>query len=294
MNKKDIKNNGIARYFTLRRGLLVLGAVLFLQGCGIKFWYNRLDWVVPWYVDDYVELTSSQETRLEELMVTKTRWHRSQELPRYIEWLEHLSRDIEQGSVAANYEAHNEQMRDFFRTLLEEVGLEVVAIMTELSDQQVEELLETLADNDAEYLEDYREESEQERIEDRTENIEDSLKEWIGRLTQEQKGMVAQWAMSLKSTTEERMAYRARWQNALATTLENRADESGEAAVKQLFRGFEQYQSEQLKAAYAHNREVNKAYLLELYETLTDKQKKRMLNRLNSYKEDFVELLDDD
>lgn len=294
MTKKGLKNNGLGRFLTLRRGLLVLGVVLFLQGCGIKFWYNRLDWVVPWYVDDYVELTSTQETRLEELMVTKTQWHRRQELPRYIDWLEQLSQDIEQGSVAANYEAHNAQMRDFFRTLLEEVGLDVVVMMTELSDQQVEDLLKTLAENDADYLEDFREESEQERLEERTEDIEDSLKEWVGRLTEAQKDMVAQWATELKSTAEERMAYRARWQKALATILENRSDESSEQAVKQLFKNFEHYQSEQLKAAYEHNRNVNKTYLLNLYETLTDKQKKRMLNRLNNYKEDFLDLLEDD
>ena len=41
-------------------GILLIG-LLALTGCSSKFAYNNFDWLVYWYVDDYVELTNEQE-----------------------------------------------------------------------------------------------------------------------------------------------------------------------------------------------------------------------------------------
>ena len=95
--------------------LTLIAAVLLLQGCSIKFWYNRLDWVVPWYVDDYVELSGQQEEQLEKLMLLKTEWHRKNELPRYIAWLDSLDKDIRNKQVEQRYDFHRQQLSNFYQ-----------------------------------------------------------------------------------------------------------------------------------------------------------------------------------
>ncbi len=43
------------------RNFLVVCCLLLLSACsGTTFFYNRLDFFIPWYVDDYVELEREQ------------------------------------------------------------------------------------------------------------------------------------------------------------------------------------------------------------------------------------------
>ena len=42
--------------------ILTLALLLLLGACsGTTFVYNRLDFLLPWYVDDYAELNGEQE-----------------------------------------------------------------------------------------------------------------------------------------------------------------------------------------------------------------------------------------
>ena len=65
----------------LRRGLwhTVVGLLLLcvLAGCSsTSFFYNRLDFFVPWYLGDYVSLDRSQDELLENQLQPFLAWHR--------------------------------------------------------------------------------------------------------------------------------------------------------------------------------------------------------------------------
>ena len=38
---------------------------ILLTGCSSKFAYNNIDWLMYWYIDDYVELDKSQKSLLD-------------------------------------------------------------------------------------------------------------------------------------------------------------------------------------------------------------------------------------
>ena len=64
---------------------LLLASLLLLAACSsTTFFYNRLDFILPWYVDDFAELNGEQEKYLDELLAPFLHWHRAQELPRYL------------------------------------------------------------------------------------------------------------------------------------------------------------------------------------------------------------------
>ncbi|PWK51828.1 DUF6279 family lipoprotein [Pleionea mediterranea] len=274
--------------------LTLIAAVLLLQGCSIKFWYNRLDWVVPWYVDDYVELSGQQEEQLEKLMLLKTEWHRENELPRYIAWLDSLDKDIRNKQVEQRYDFHRQQLSNFYQNLVDELAGDFASLMVQLSDQQVNELFIELEQMDQETLEEFNELSAEELFEQKDENIADGVSEWIGRLSNEQKMIVTEWASQVQSTTLERMAYRKRWREAMREALKTRQQEQGANSIQSVMVNAQSLQGDVLKAMYQNNRELTQHYLIRIYDTLSDKQLKRLLAKISDYKEDFTDLMDDD
>lgn len=276
-----------------RRWWVLLVAVLLLQGCGLKFWYNRLDWVVPWYVDDYVELTDGQEERLEQLMRLKTEWHRSEELPKYVAWLDQLKQDIEQGDIESIYDGHYRRMIDFYWTLLEQLTSDFAEMMVGLSDEQVSQLIKALEERDQKSLKRHQKRDDEDRLELREDDIKDGLGEWVGRLSKSQKQLADQWAKELQPTLELRLEYRKIWRERLTDVLHYRQQPDSVEQLKDLFVNASDLQSNDLKQRYRHNREVTRRYLIKFYDTMSAKQKRRLLARIEDYREDFQDLMDD-
>ena len=58
--------------------------LIFLTGCSsTTFIYNRIDFLLPWYLASYVDLSRDQKQYLDEILIPFFSWHRHEELPRY-------------------------------------------------------------------------------------------------------------------------------------------------------------------------------------------------------------------
>lgn len=272
--------------------IMVLG-IFFLQACGIKFWYNRLDWVVPWYLDDYVELTSEQEDTLEKLLAIKTEWHRSNELPKYVSMLNRMEADIKSGAITQTYERYRRDMRGFYNTLLDEMSDDLVAQTASLTDQQVKQLMDNLDKEAKEQYEELKETKEEDRQNERLERLEDSFSEWIGSLDDKQEELIKEMASLLKSSGEATYQYRAKWRDAFRTALAERTTKSGQAAIKSLITDPYQVGGEEMNQIREYNGNIYKEYQLKIYRTLSAKQKRHLLEEIADYREDFEDLIDD-
>ena len=67
---------------------------LLLAGCTVRLLYSWLDWIIPWKLDDYFQLTPVQRTLLDSELRGLLRWHRQAELPGYVITLRALSYDL--------------------------------------------------------------------------------------------------------------------------------------------------------------------------------------------------------
>lgn len=56
--------------------LLVIAFSFLLSACSSSFIYNNLDWLLYWYLDDYITLTSEQRSQLDDRVETWQAWHR--------------------------------------------------------------------------------------------------------------------------------------------------------------------------------------------------------------------------
>ncbi|HBX55541.1 MAG TPA: hypothetical protein DEH10_09155, partial [Pseudomonas sp.] len=69
--------------------LLVLVASLLLSACSrIGLAYRNLDWLVPWRLNDYLNLNSEQQAWLKPRIQSHLTWHCSRELPLTLDWLQ--------------------------------------------------------------------------------------------------------------------------------------------------------------------------------------------------------------
>ena len=81
----------------LRNATAAVLAMLFLSACTSGFVYNRLDWLIPWYVDGYVDLTRAQRDVLRAQLEPRLAWDREEELARQ----QALQREAEEQRRAA-------------------------------------------------------------------------------------------------------------------------------------------------------------------------------------------------
>lgn len=273
--------------------LIILASIFLLQSCGLKFWYNRLDWVVTWQVDDYVELTDQQEEKLEALVREKLQWHRTTQLPRYIALISELEQDLGTEAINQKYEYYQDQFIDFYRTAADEVTSELVEQVADLDDSQVAELSRNLNNEASKRKKKFDESDPDERLEDVEDNIADGFKDWAGKLTKSQKSIIKQWVKEMQPTAELRFEYTNKWRVAMDYALAARNTEQGKANILELILNPRSLQSEELQSRYKSNQTLEKRYILELHSTMTKKQKKRFLRKLKSYREDFQDLMDD-
>ena len=83
-----------------RKLIAVVLLTLLVAGCTMSFTYNHLDWLIPWYVDDYVDLSRQQRQLLQGQLGPVLQWHREEELERYLEILDQIEADLA-GEVSA-------------------------------------------------------------------------------------------------------------------------------------------------------------------------------------------------
>ena len=53
---------------TFKKIIIISLLSISLTACmGVKFTYNNLDWVIPWYLDDYLSLNDQQDDSFDSL-----------------------------------------------------------------------------------------------------------------------------------------------------------------------------------------------------------------------------------
>lgn len=264
-----------------------------LQGCSLQFWYNRLAWLSTWYAGDYVELTSTQEDRIESLVEKHAIWHRESQLPQYNQFLDGVISDLKQKKVAANYDSYGDTLRGFYRTILKQVLDDAIDELSQLSDEQIAEFMGSINETAKKRAEEFFETSQEERLEDKTDNILDGYEEWLGSLSDGQETLLTKHIKSLKPTIELSFEYRKQWREAFALALKERQSDSGKAALRSLLKDPRQLRSKILIENSEANDMLNKQLQLQLFETASDKQIEHFIDYLNDYREDFNELIED-
>jgi hypothetical protein len=275
---------------TLRSIALVTLAMCLLSACAVSLTYNRLDWLIPWYLDGYVDLTKTQRQALQAQLEPWLAWHREEELARYIEILDRVEADLD-SPVEPN------QVRSWAEELLaaaqrvERSMLEVALVFgDDVRDEQTHEFMDSLWKQQREYEEEFLTRSNAEYALDDFDNLSDFLKRFLGRLSAEQKIALREAAEGLQRFDRAWLEERSAWLNTLEPLLLARAPGWQEAVMA----AYETHVRERTPAYHAtlnHNLElISQAYARVLTD-MSEKQRNRARGEIEDLRRTLRKLM---
>jgi hypothetical protein len=167
--------------------IIIVGLVLLLSACSTKFVYKNVDWLVYWYVDDFVELTNQQEDIVDAKLATWLEWHKESELPLYIKHLRELSGDIRTQQLSFDKMGyHQQKAADHWMRLKAKIIPDLVAISPMLSQEQVDSMfkeIDKMNEEEADEREELLAKAPEKRKSESLKRKKRNLKRWIGKLT---------------------------------------------------------------------------------------------------------------
>jgi hypothetical protein len=275
-----------------RKKFLPVGLCLILAGCSNAFVYNQLDWLIPWYMGDYVNLTREQKSSFKQDLQPLLQWHREEELQSYLQILEGIEADLGQPVTAAVIKAWADQLVVAYRRLEQRSLTLAFSLGEQMSDQQLAHFMRELYEGQAELEEEYLSRTDEEFRQQTFENFEDGLKGFLGKLEPAQKQLLHEAAARMQRFDQAWLQQRHQW---LAQTEELLHREPGwQQRARDILERREEHQSEQYAAANLHNEEVIYQVLAAVINSRSDKQDRRMRKELDGFKRDLNKLIAQD
>ena len=269
----------------------LLCSLLLLSACSsTTFIYNRLDFILPWYLDDYAQLNSEQDKYLEELLSPFLAWHRSEELPRYLLILEQIDSSLDRqlgpdnvADIAAQLEAAWYRLEGKALDWLLDLG-------AELSDEQVQEFLAELQEQQSEYEEEYLERSEEEFREDSYDSLLDSMQDYLGRLDKEQRALLQQASEGLMRSDRTWLTERAAWLERLGVMMQR--EPGWQQRIRDASAAKDETVSGEYLRIYEHNTRLIYRAVADTFNSRSNKQDRRLRGKLDDLREDLQTLID--
>lgn len=275
---------------------MVVGAwlILLLGGCSSTFVYNNLDWLVHWYLDDYVDLDRDQKARFDEQLQKWLIWHRQEELARYQAQLQSLREAVQQEEMdQTQWLAQFEQAHAHWNRLLQTLAPELASLATSLQREQVEQLFDELEAKNRKAEQKWQNRHESSRLQERIDELQEDIRRWVGPISAQQQGLIAEYAPQFYDNVALWIAYRRAWQHQVKSVLTTEDDNAHrQRKLVSLFSDPRQLRSDLYRHQTAHNTELYARLLASLHATLTDKQRHRALKELQSIEDDIAELME--
>ena len=267
----------------------ILLALLLLAGCGNTFLYNRLDWLIGWYVDDYVELSRAQEKVFQQRLRPVLDWHRREELALYAALLQQIEADS-----AASLDA--DTVRDWSRQLL--LALERIEarlwpliheIGADLDQAQMAELFENIQARQRELEEEYLTRTDEEYAEDNFDRLSENLRDFLGPLSAAQEDQIARAAQAMRRLDQAWLEERRLW---LKTLQRLSAREPGwQAALRAAWAQRKERRTPRYHAHRRHNMDIIHALVAAVLNARSERQDRHLQRELDSLRDDLQTLI---
>lgn len=266
-----------------------------LSGCSSKWAYNNVDWLLYWYVDDYLELQKDQKSLLDGKVEQWHQWHRQEELVQYKQQLLELKTRVNQGNLSAKqWQLEFNKGSEHWKRFRDHIVPDLSVLALDLSDQQIEELFNVLEKENVKEQQERDEESFEERLADSKKRLQKQVKEQIGKLSSEQKVILDSYLPRFKSTFDRWLSYRRLVQSKTKELMLNRNNLAGFSdQFSNLLMNPDQFRTEQHKAAIEHNSVLFGELLSEIQSIMSAKQYKHLNNEIDDLIDDITDLIED-
>ncbi len=274
----------------LTKAVIVIVFIVVVAACSFKALYNRLDYLIPEYVEGMVTLDDVLEQKLEQRTLVLLNWHRNTQLIQYANWLSTLQGDAGTQLTEQKVEQRINEMDQFWQSLSEKVNDEMANLLPLLDKEQQDELFIKIEDSNEEFHE-FADLNEEERIKDYVERMSGAYENWIGELTEQQQLAVEQAADKLVSTAELRLQRRLDWQHGIREILaDSDSTQNKTGRLRQFLAGFEDVDDETMKEKSDINKRIIVRLTVQISHGMTAEQKAFFINKTNDYIRMLTEL----
>ena len=281
----------VLRWPAVKTLLLLLCLSLLISACSrAGLAYRNLDWLVPWRLNDYLNLDSQQQAWLKPRLQTHLQWHCSAELPRYIDWLQTTE------SILAQPQPDSAQLLEQFAQFdaaLNRIGVEVtptaIELLQGLSEQQVRELYAAMDEDNLEDRQDFLDPPLAIQISERQTRMQERLRPWLGRLNSAQTEHIATWANSLGEQNRLWLENRQLWQAELRKVVAERDSADFAERLTPLLQQRERFYSDEYRASYGRSRQALATLFSQLLSSSDEAQRERLSHRLRDLRRDLAE-----
>jgi hypothetical protein len=272
------------------RAVVLIFSMVFLAACTNTFLYNQLDWMIPWYVDDFVDLTRPQKKNLKVELQTLLRWHQGEELSSYIVIIDRIEADLQQPLAAETVQSWADMALAAWERLEERMMPLVFDLGADLSDEQIQGFIDKLWEQQTEFEEEYLGRDDAEYVEDAYEDFEENIEEFLGRLSPEQKDVIQLSAQSLQRFDTLWLEDRSAWLEELQGYL--RREPGWEMAIQEAVKAREQDLGSAYNQAYLHNQTVINNALAAVLNLRSEKQSAKLQRALDGFRKDLNTLME--
>jgi len=280
-------------YSALRALLAVLVISVSTSGCTTKLVYDFLDWGLYWELKDYVKFTRDQRLLVKDEISQLIDWHRSEELPQYADQLQRLSKELKSGITVEQLEESYNNLRDSWQRIVIKTLPAAVDIISNLNDEQVNDFFEMLIEKEGDDAKKIENGTNVRTVKKREAYVSKKIVDVIGKLNEDQKSLIAQWALSMKPTKELSLAQAIQWRTRMQTVLAERHNKQQlENNLMVLFANPDQLRSASYRRVIEKNKRLIMQLLFDLNQTLTNQQRSKLVKKLQSYINDFRDLSD--
>jgi len=278
----------------MKKFVLLSSFVIVLTGCGPRLIYPHLEWLIPWYVSDYISLDDTQKNMLQKRLLKQLDWHCRTQLPAYAESLRAIGRDFADAEQPINYakiQFHINKLMELYKGLLKQIGPDIHAILITASDAQIAELFDNLKKQNQEFKAEYVNLPIPQLNENRQKRSIKRLKYWISNLTAGQKEAISAWSSQLVPTSKDWLQNREILQTEARRLLSQRGSSPElSATLLELIVNSDQLRTPAYQAKIDANIDMTIQLIIRLDRLITPQQRSYLLKRIESLAADFDKL----
>ncbi len=261
--------------------------MLALSGCsGIRWLYSYADNYFVGIVQDYFDPTPEQMRAVRAKSELLLAWHRQEELPLYVAMFDQAAQKARDGLTEDEVSWGLAQLRTRYDTLAQRMVEANAPLLAVLSAHNLAALEGKFGAENAKLERSYLDADQARRDERRVDRVQNQFERWVGTLSSQQRGIVAAWVAEAPAASINWFQERVTRQQRMLTSLRSERDPALLAAqLTELWLG---------RGVAAERRARNEsrvtALILSLDQTLSAAQRRRAVQRMQQYADDFRSL----
>jgi hypothetical protein len=281
---RSVFSNVIAVLIILSVGALVACSTIMVV-------YSKADRILFRYMDEYLDLTTTQKEYLKPELQLGLDEHRREELPRFVELLDKVDEYGQDGVSEAEAGRILDLIVELYAATTSKTVAVVAPVLAQLNSAQIEHLSRKLDAANRRYYAKYLVYSEDRRMSRRAKRIVRRLERWTGALTSAQERLVTRLSDAIPDTYEDWYEYRIRQQQAILGMVRESAPSDRLERLLNRWWVEQDDISPQLGDKVEKTWDIISDMIVMVDRTLTTKQRDRVLRRVNDINRQFRSLV---